>query len=142
MSSCYLRFWYTSATPDYGNCFTFNLNYNLNDKFRKRNSTLTGSSYGLVLQVFLDQGNYTKNSFSSKAGARLVIHDPDLPPMVDENGIDLLPNTASSISIQMEKITRMEPPFTSNCTNDWKISRFEINTIPYSAAVSKHFCAG
>ena len=134
----HFRFWYVSATPDYGNCYTFNLNYNLNDEFRKRNSTLTGSSYGLVLQVFLDQENYTKNSFSSKAGARLVIHDPDMPPMVDENGIDLLPNTASSISIQMEKITRMEAPFTSNCTNDWNISRFEISTIPYSAAVSLH----
>ena len=37
---------------------------------------------------------------SKKAGARLVIHDPDSPPLADEYGIDLQPNTASSISVQ------------------------------------------
>lgn len=37
---------------------------------------------------------------SKKAGARLVIHDPNSPPLPDEYGLDLQPNTASSISIQ------------------------------------------
>ena len=37
---------------------------------------------------------------SKKAGARLVIHDPARLPLADENGIDLQPNTATSMAIQ------------------------------------------
>ena len=55
---------------------------------------------GLSVEVFLDQSNYMLNKLSKKAGARLVIHDPAVPPLADEYGIDLQPNTASSVSIQ------------------------------------------
>jgi len=37
---------------------------------------------------------------SKSAGAKIVVHDPTLPPLPDEYGIDLQPNTASSIAIQ------------------------------------------
>ena len=40
------------------------------------------------------------NKLSKKAGARLVIHDPKSPPLADEYGVDLQPNTATSVSIQ------------------------------------------
>ena len=55
---------------------------------------------GLVFEVFLDQKNYMLNKLSKKAGARLVIHDPKSPPLADEYGVDLQPNTATSVSIQ------------------------------------------
>jgi len=38
---------------------------------------------------------------SQKAGARLVVHDSSHAPYPDEFGIDLQPNTASSLAIQM-----------------------------------------
>ena len=57
-------------------------------------------SLGLVFEVFLDQKNYMLNKLSKKAGARLVIHDPKSPPLADEYGVDLQPNTATSVSIQ------------------------------------------
>jgi Amiloride-sensitive sodium channel len=41
---------------------------------------------------------------SKNAGAKLVIHDPALPPLPDEYGIDLEPSTASSIAIQTASI--------------------------------------
>jgi hypothetical protein len=40
---------------------------------------------------------------SKNAGAKLVIHDPKLPPLPDEYGIDMQPNTASSMAIQTVK---------------------------------------
>ena len=49
----------------------------------------------------MDQDNYMWNKLSVKAGARLVIHDPDSTPLADEYGIDLQPNTATSIAIQL-----------------------------------------
>lgn len=48
----------------------------------------------------MDQGNYMLKKLSKKAGARLIIHDTMSPPLPDEYGIDLQPNTASSIAIQ------------------------------------------
>ncbi len=50
--------------------------------------------------MFLDQDNYMLERLSKRAGARIVIHDPQAPPLPDEYGLDLRPNTASSISIQ------------------------------------------
>ena len=37
---------------------------------------------------------------SKNAGAKIVVHDPSLPPLPDEYGIDMPPNTDSSIAIQ------------------------------------------
>jgi hypothetical protein len=39
-------------------------------------------------------------TLSKNAGAKVVIHDPTLPPLPDEYGIDMRPNTGSSIAVQ------------------------------------------
>ena len=61
---------------------------------------MSGTSNGLTVEVFLDQRSYMLNKLSKMAGARLVIHDPSSPPLADEDGIDLQPNTASSVAIK------------------------------------------
>ena len=33
-------------------------------------------------------------------GAKIVVHDPALPPMPDEYGIDIQPNSANTIAVQ------------------------------------------
>ena len=91
-------------TAEYGNCFSFNSHYNQDDpdlfNSSQRLATLTGTSNGLTVEVFLDQENYMLKKLSKKAGARLVIHDARSPPLADEYGMDLQPNTASSVAIQ------------------------------------------
>ena len=105
---------------NYGNCYTFNSGYNKKLQVL-RNGTQSGSYYGkhkcislycyrlyylsyiskgLTVELFLDQSNYMLTKLSQKVGARLVVHDPDKKPLVDQYGIDLHPNTVSSISIQ------------------------------------------
>ena len=42
-----------------------------------------------------------KNRLSKKAGAKIVIHDPNTPPLPNEYGLELRPNTASSIAVQV-----------------------------------------
>ena len=100
----YIRYWYPFVTAEYGNCFSFNSHYNRLDpalfNSNERFATLTGTSNGLTVEVFLDQKNYMLKKLSKKAGARLVIHDASSPPLADEYGIDLQPNTASSVAIQ------------------------------------------
>ena len=34
------------------------------------------------------------------AGARIVIHDSELPPIPDEHGIDIQPNSANTFAVQ------------------------------------------
>ena len=100
----YIRYWYPFVTAEYGNCFSFNSHYNKADpalfNSNQRFATLTGTSNGLTVEVFLDQDNYMIKKLSKKAGARLVIHDASSPPLADEYGMDLQPNTASSVAIQ------------------------------------------
>ena len=43
---------------------------------------------------------------SQTAGAKVVIDDPNTIPRPDENGIDLQPNTASSISVKRVNISQ------------------------------------
>ena len=88
------------------------------------------------MELYLDQSNYMLNNLAKKAGARIVIHDPEIPPLPDEYGLDLQPNTASSIAIQMHDIQRMAWPYKSNCTAGWEGTAYNIDTdIRYSLAV-------
>ena len=89
------------------------------------------------MEVFLDQDNYMVNKLSKKAGARIVIHDPRSPPLPDEYGLDLRPNTASSIAIQKTNISRKPYPYKPNCTKSWNETGYDIIVdAPYSLAVS------
>ena len=40
------------------------------------------------------------NKLTPNAGAKLVIHEAGNPPLPDEKGIDLQPNTETSVAIQ------------------------------------------
>ncbi len=55
---------------------------------------------GLTLELFLDQDNYMLKRLSKNAGARVVIHDPNSAALPDQTGVNLQPNTATSIAIQ------------------------------------------
>ena len=81
-------FWFPFSTAEFGNCYAFNYDRNMLDTRRERKATLTGTSYGLSVEIFLDQTNYMLNKLSKQAGARIVIHDPANPPLPDEYGMD------------------------------------------------------
>ena len=49
---------------------------------------------------------YMKGEISEKAGIRLVIHDADSLPLVDEFGLDLQPGSA--VSMALELVSRRE----------------------------------
>ena len=89
------------------------------------------------MEVFLDQSNYMKNRLSKKAGGKIVIHDPNTPPLPNEYGLELRPNTASSIAVQKNDIKRMAFPFTPNCTSAWNGTVYNVRTdTAYTFAVS------
>ena len=64
-------------------------------------------SNGLSIEVFIDQANYMIKKLSKRAGVRLVLHDPKVPPLPEEYGLDLAPNTASSMAVQLVSTSRL-----------------------------------
>ena len=68
-------------------------------------------------------------------------------PMPDEYGMDLAPNTASSMAVQLNKvivesgvyssqITRQKAPYTSRCVDNWEKSEIQVpDGTNYSLAV-------
>lgn len=54
----HFSFWMPYNTAAFGNCYTFNSAYHANDTEAPRMATLTGMSNGLIVEMFLDQGNY------------------------------------------------------------------------------------
>ncbi|TRY68751.1 hypothetical protein TCAL_04698, partial [Tigriopus californicus] len=112
--------WKKVNIPSFGNCFIFNSAFNETDQTQSRNATLTGAANGMSLQLFLDQDSYMLKGLSQQAGVRLIIHNPATYPLADEYGIDLQPNTANSIAIQMNKISRLPEPHPSNCITNWE----------------------
>ncbi len=99
--------WTVVNLPGYGNCYTFNTGLGNNTA---KKTALTGNINGLKVELFLDQSNYMLQKLSKKGGVRIVVHDPKSMPMVDEFGMDLQPNTATSISVQQVIFTTISCP--------------------------------
>jgi hypothetical protein len=45
------------------------------------------------------------NKMTQNGGAKIVVHDPSLSPMMEEYAIDLQPNTVTSIAVQTVNLT-------------------------------------
>ena len=62
---------------------------------------------------------------------------PSFLPMPDEYGMNLAPNSASSMAVQLNEMKRMAAPYISNCVAEWSNTNF---TVPketnYSLSVS------
>ena len=71
---------------------------------------MTGGAGTLSIVLYLDQLFYAPLSLSKEAGARITIHNPKVFPMTEEYGINLKPNTASSIGFQQVLFSVMHYP--------------------------------
>ncbi|XP_059174131.1 amiloride-sensitive sodium channel subunit beta-like [Physella acuta] len=89
----------------YGNCYTFNS--------RHVEGTLTtrfpGPTYGLILELFINQQEYIAN-LASEAGARIIIHKKGTIPFPEDEGISVIPGRSSSIGIKQVSYSRLPPP--------------------------------
>ena len=47
-------------------------------------------------------------------------------PMPDEYGMNLAPNTASSMAVQMNELSRMPPPYKTKCIEDWSTTNLTV----------------
>ncbi|XP_063799108.1 amiloride-sensitive sodium channel subunit delta [Pseudophryne corroboree] len=99
--------------PTYGACFTIKANQNTSSFGM---TVKTGKQNGLSMTVTTDQTN-NMPVMSTAAGAMVLIHNSDQPPLVEHEGFDIFPGTEISISIRQDQVNRLGEPY-SACTND------------------------
>ena len=100
-------------SPIYGNCFDI---FAADESFGK--SSLTGASYGLSLELQVEEEDYLGGGQTVASGFRVSIQERAGLPLVEEYGVDVNPGSLTSISLQLINITRHEY---SNCTsNTWE----------------------
>jgi len=87
--------------PVYGNCYNF---YLVDPSIGQ--SSMSGVSYGLSLELNIEPSDYLKGGQTTAMGARVSVQERNAYPLVDEYGIDLAPGQLTSISIQLVNITR------------------------------------
>ncbi|XP_068100551.1 amiloride-sensitive sodium channel subunit gamma [Hyperolius riggenbachi] len=110
--SCDARNFTLFYHPLYGNCYTFN------DAQRSEllESSMGGSEAGLKLLIHIDEDEY--NPFLvTAAGAKIIIHDQNDFPFIEESGTELETATQTSIGMQLTESTKLSDPY-SDCTID------------------------
>ncbi|CAN0030008.1 LOW QUALITY PROTEIN: epithelial sodium channel subunit alpha-like [Lampetra fluviatilis] len=98
--------------PTYGNCYTFNSA----NSSKLWQASKPGRDYGLSLILRTEQNDYIP-FLSTVAGARIMVHDQESPPFMEEGGFDMRPGIETSLGIRMLEATRMPDPY-GNCTED------------------------
>lgn len=99
---------------DYGNCFTFNSGFDQNgNKIPIRQINEPGSDRSFKLELFLGD-EFTQGIFMQQSGARVVVHNQSITPLIEAEGKELSTNYQSDIGIKRSFISKLEKPY-SNC---------------------------
>ncbi|ESO89095.1 hypothetical protein LOTGIDRAFT_229019 [Lottia gigantea] len=93
------------SDPKYGNCYTFNSG--LNKSYEE--SRKTGPTYGLSLELYVQQSEYL-STLAPSAGVKIMMHNQSYMPFLVDRGIELQPGTKASVAIAMTEIERPSPP--------------------------------
>ena len=93
----------------YGNCFTFNK--------KKNNSDVLKISVDktMALEIILNLKYLSYLDVTSSFGARVVIHDSNEDPNLEEDGINVSPGFETSVKIKQKCQKRRKAPYTDKC---------------------------
>lgn len=96
----------------YGNCYTFN-DAQMEPLLE---SSMGGAESGLKLVIYIDEEEY--NPFLvTAAGAKILVHDQNDYPFIEESGTELEMAAETSIGIQLTESSKLSSPY-SDCTID------------------------
>ncbi|XP_075439642.1 epithelial sodium channel subunit alpha-like [Ascaphus truei] len=127
-----------------GNCFTFNgpNHTGLQDRPNNRqaevlNATKAGFSYGLTIELFIEQNEYIR-SVSTAAGLRVVLHGQGKMPFPEDEGVNVPPGQESDIGVVKVHVKRLEEPYSSKCSNGENIKNYYADV--YGTNYSREAC--
>ncbi|CAG0887660.1 unnamed protein product [Darwinula stevensoni] len=136
------KYFLYSFDPNYGACYTFNSLLNEEDDYfpGNRQTGLSGLLSGLSMDLFLNQTEYMPSVIAQNAGARLVLHSPDVLPAPNQMGMDMRPNTRNNIAISTMMVDRLPSPYPSACFDDWSQTPFNATVASHQPAYSLTIC--
>jgi hypothetical protein len=106
---------------NYGNCFTFNSGFDQNGRkvpILKINEP--GSDRSFKLELFLGD-EFKQGIYMDQSGARVVVHNQSITPLMEQEGKDLSTNYQTDIGIYRYFLSKLESPY-SNCVRGYKNS--------------------
>ncbi|XP_053328277.1 amiloride-sensitive sodium channel subunit gamma [Spea bombifrons] len=98
--------------PLYGNCYTFN-GANREELLV---SSMGGMEYGLKVVLYIDEDEYNPYLVTA-AGAKIMVHDQNAYPFIEDSGTELQTGVETSIGMQLTESTKLNEPY-SDCTLD------------------------
>ncbi|XP_054849497.1 amiloride-sensitive sodium channel subunit gamma [Eublepharis macularius] len=132
--SCDARNFTSFDHPLHGNCYTFN-----SKKDETLNTSTGGSEYGLQVILYIEEAEYNPFLVTS-TGAKIVVHDQDEYPFIEDIGTEIETATATSIGMHFTTSTRLSKPY-SNCTkNGEDIPVENLYNKSYSLQICLHSC--
>uniref|UniRef100_UPI00398F19C6 amiloride-sensitive sodium channel subunit gamma-like n=1 Tax=Pristiophorus japonicus TaxID=55135 RepID=UPI00398F19C6 len=121
--------------PLHGNCFTFNGGEN-GSVLRTRTG---GSDNGLKVTLHLDGNEYNPYLVTSM-GAKIVIHDQNEQPFIEDGGIEIQTATETALGIDMTVSQKLSSPY-SDCTADGRdVPVTNLYNKTYSLQMCLHSC--
>ena len=99
---------------DLTNCYTFNSGYDQNgNKVKIKTINEAGSDRSLKLELFLGD-DVTQSQFIMNSGARIVVHNQTVYPLISSEGKDISTGFQTNIGIKSSFVSRLDAPY-SDC---------------------------
>ena len=137
-------------SPTFGMCYSFNYRGPRDlEKCKGINcdnprwTHFSGPLYGLSLEIDMEGLSYLRNGQTEHEGIVIVLHDPRTIPLISSAAFNVLPNSATSYSINFINITRTAAPYTTNCSSSWKDSIYPSLVempVTYSSKLCQSMC--
>nr|H1AFJ5.1 RecName: Full=Amiloride-sensitive sodium channel subunit alpha; AltName: Full=Alpha-NaCH; AltName: Full=Epithelial Na(+) channel subunit alpha; Short=Alpha-ENaC; AltName: Full=Nonvoltage-gated sodium channel 1 subunit alpha; AltName: Full=SCNEA [Neoceratodus forsteri]BAL46406.1 epithelial sodium channel subunit alpha [Neoceratodus forsteri] len=120
--------------PVYGNCYT----YNDGQSATPWASFVPGVGNGLSLVLRTEQNDFLP-FLSTVAGARVLVHDQNQPPFMEDSGLDIRPGVETSIGMKKEIISRLGGVY-GNCTDGSDIDVVNLYNSDYNQQACVRSC--
>ncbi|XP_070810929.1 amiloride-sensitive sodium channel subunit gamma [Pituophis catenifer annectens] len=133
--SCDARNFTSFHHPLHGNCYTFNSG----QEGKILTTSTGGSENGLQVILYIEEADYNPFLVTS-TGAKIVIHDQDEYPFIEDIGTEIETATATSIGMHFTTSHRLSRPY-SNCTEDGAdVPVQNLYNKSYSLQICLHSC--
>ncbi|XP_076071955.1 acid-sensing ion channel 1A-like [Mytilus galloprovincialis] len=129
-----------AKVTQWGKCFTYNSNEKLPTEGRVKGS-MTGSATALTFYINIKQDEYVFNT-NMAAGVKIILHDPEEEPDVNNKGFISSPGMSTYVSMKMTKYKYLPAPYKAGGDQyciDTKSPGFE-NTLKYQQFYSRTGC--
>ncbi|XP_078274609.1 epithelial sodium channel subunit gamma-like [Rhinoraja longicauda] len=121
--------------PLHGNCFTFNGG----EGSGTLRTNSGGSENGLKMTLHMDENEYNPY-LATSMGAKIVVHDQNEQPFIEDVGIEIQTATHTAIGLDLTVLQRLSNPYSGCTTDGLNVPVANIYNKAYSLQMCLHSC--